>query len=74
LSFANNVYVITRLCGELPASENAGCWKGTRFQPIPITRTAYKIGDFTKLKNLGFNPVIKIENGINEMIENLKNL
>ena len=37
---ANNVYVITRLCGELPASENAGCWKGTRFQPIPITRTA----------------------------------
>ena len=22
---------------------------------IPITRTAYKIGDFTKLKNLGFN-------------------
>jgi len=39
---------------------------------IPITRTAYKIGDFTKLKNLGFNPSIKIENGINEMIENSK--
>lgn len=35
-----NVYVITRLCGELPASQSAGCWKGTRFQPIPITRTA----------------------------------
>ena len=39
---------------------------------IPITRTAYKIGDFTKLKNLGFNPSIKIQNGINEMIENTK--
>ena len=39
---------------------------------IPITRTAYKIGDFTKLKNLGFNPSIKIENGIIEMIENSK--
>ena len=39
---------------------------------IPITRTAYKIGDFTKLKNLGFNPSIKIENGINEMIKNSK--
>lgn len=39
---------------------------------IPITRTAYKIGDFTKLKNLGFNPSIKIETGINEMIENSK--
>ena len=37
---ANNLYVITRLCGELPPKENAGCWKGTRFQPIPITRTA----------------------------------
>ena len=39
---------------------------------IPITRTAYKIGDFTKLKNLGFNPSIIIENGIIEMIENSK--
>jgi len=37
---------------------------------IPITRTAYKIGDFTKLKNLGFNPSIKIETGIIEMIKN----
>ena len=30
----------TRLCGELPAEQNAGCWRGTRFQPIPVTRTA----------------------------------
>ena len=37
---AANVYRTTRLCGELPAGQNAGCWKGTRFQPIPITRTA----------------------------------
>ena len=36
---------------------------------IPLTRTAYKIGDFSKLKKLGFNPSIKIENGIDELIK-----
>ena len=40
---------------------------------IPLTRTAYKIGDFSKLKKLGFNPSIKIENGIDELIKDTQN-
>ena len=30
----------TRLCGELEAGKRAGCWTGSRFQPIPITKDA----------------------------------
>ncbi|MFA5918160.1 MAG: penicillin-binding protein 2 [Candidatus Nanopelagicaceae bacterium] len=35
-----NVYLQTRLCGEIPNSVQAGCWTGTRYQPIPITKDA----------------------------------
>jgi penicillin-binding protein 2 len=35
-----NVYRQTRLCGEIPNSVQAGCWTGTRYQPIPITKDA----------------------------------
>ena len=35
-----DVYQRTRLCGELPKGERAGCWTGSRFQPIPITKEA----------------------------------
>lgn len=35
-----DVYLHTRLCGELPKSVQAGCWTGTRYQPIPITKDA----------------------------------
>ena len=35
-----DVYQRTRLCGELPAGTRAGCWTGSRFQPIPITKEA----------------------------------
>ena len=35
-----DIYQNTRLCGELPKGEKAGCWQGTRFQPIPITKSA----------------------------------
>jgi penicillin-binding protein 2 len=34
------IYRKTRLCGELPAGEKAGCWTGSRFQPIPVTKEA----------------------------------
>jgi penicillin-binding protein 2 len=37
-----SVYISTRLCGEIKTTQNLGCWKGTRFQPIPVTRTATK--------------------------------
>jgi penicillin-binding protein 2 len=28
------------LCGELPVGQRAGCWTGSRYQPIPITKEA----------------------------------
>jgi penicillin-binding protein 2 len=35
-----DVYQRTRLCGELAKGERAGCWTGSRFQPIPLTKEA----------------------------------
>jgi penicillin-binding protein 2 len=35
-----DVWQRTRLCGELPKGQKAGCWTGSRFQPIPITKEA----------------------------------
>jgi len=35
-----DVYRNTRLCGELPKGQKAGCWTGSRYQPIPITKEA----------------------------------
>lgn len=35
-----DIYQRTRLCGELPKGFRAGCWTGSRFQPIPITKEA----------------------------------
>jgi penicillin-binding protein 2 len=39
LNYAD-IYQNTRLCGELPKGLKAGCWQGSRFQPIPITKSA----------------------------------
>jgi penicillin-binding protein 2 len=39
LNFAD-VWQRTRLCGELPKGQKTGCWTGSRFQPIPITKEA----------------------------------
>jgi penicillin-binding protein 2 len=39
LNYAD-IFQNTRLCGELPKGEKAGCWQGSRFQPIPITKSA----------------------------------
>ncbi len=36
----DDVYTNTRLCGELPVGERSGCWTGSRYQPIPITKEA----------------------------------
>ena len=35
-----DVFRNTRLCGELPTGQKAGCWTGSRYQPIPITKEA----------------------------------
>ena len=39
LNYAD-IYQRTRLCGELEKGKRAGCWTGSRFQPIPITKDA----------------------------------
>jgi penicillin-binding protein 2 len=39
LNYAD-IYQRTRLCGELEKGKRAGCWTGSRFQPIPITKNA----------------------------------
>ena len=36
----SDVYRKTRLCGELKVGSRAGCWTGTRYQPIPLTKEA----------------------------------
>ena len=36
----SDIWQGTRLCGELPKGQKAGCWTGSRFQPIPITKSA----------------------------------
>jgi penicillin-binding protein 2 len=36
----NDIFTNTRLCGELPVGQRAGCWTGSRYQPIPITKEA----------------------------------
>ncbi len=36
----SDVWKRTRLCGELPVGKKAGCWTGSRFQPIPISKEA----------------------------------
>ena len=36
----SDIFQRTRLCGELPKGSRAGCWTGSRFQPIPITKEA----------------------------------
>lgn len=35
-----DIYQNTRLCGELAKGQRAGCWTGSRYQPIPITKEA----------------------------------
>ena len=36
----SDIFRNTRLCGELPKGERTGCWTGSRYQPIPITKGA----------------------------------
>jgi penicillin-binding protein 2 len=53
-----DLYISTRLCGELPIGSRTGCWKGTRFQPIPVTRTATKDQALKVLENSDSYPGI----------------
>ncbi len=46
-----DVYRATRLCGEITVGDKTGCWRGTRYQPIPVTRTATKAQALKILEN-----------------------
>ena len=41
----------TRLCGELAVGKRSGCWNGTRFQAIPITKQATQAQALVVLEN-----------------------
>ena len=41
----------TRLCGELAIGKRSGCWNGTRFQAIPITKQATQAQALVILEN-----------------------
>ncbi len=41
----------TRLCGELEIGKRSGCWNGTRFQAIPITKQATQAQALVILEN-----------------------
>jgi len=60
LEFAD-VYARTRLCGELPKGERAGCWNGNRYQPIPITKEATEGQVLSILERADLYPGISAE-------------
>ena len=47
----SDLYVRTRLCGELPVGKRAGCWNGTLYQPIPVTKEATQAQALKILEN-----------------------
>ncbi len=53
-----DVWSGTRLCGELPVGQRTGCWKGTRFQPIPVTSAATQAQALKVLENADSYPGI----------------
>ena len=36
----HDLYTRTRLCGELSLGKRTGCWNGTLYQPVPVTKEA----------------------------------
>ena len=38
-----DLYTRTRMCGELAIGHRTGCWNGTLYQPIPITKEATEV-------------------------------
>jgi len=46
-----DLYARTRLCGELALGSRTGCWNGTRYQPIPVTKLATQAQALRILEN-----------------------
>jgi penicillin-binding protein 2 len=53
-----DLYVRTRLCGELKIGKRTGCWNGTLYQPIPVTKEATQAQALKILENPDIYPGI----------------
>ena len=56
-----DIFQRTRLCGELPQGSRTGCWNGTRYQPIPVTRDATQAQALKVLENADKYPGVDAE-------------
>ena len=56
-----DIYQRTRLCGELPRENRAGCWNGTRYQPIPLIGNASQELALKVIENSDLYPGILIQ-------------
>jgi penicillin-binding protein 2 len=57
----SDVYQRTRLCGELPKSNRAGCWNGTRYQPIPLVGNVNQDLAIKVLENSDLFPGVQVQ-------------
>ena len=57
----SDIYQRTRLCGELPRENRAGCWNGTRYQPIPLIGNAPQELALKVIENSDLYPGILIQ-------------
>ena len=56
-----DIYQRTRLCGELSLNNRAGCWNGTRYQPIPLVGNASQELSLKVLENSDIYPGILVQ-------------
>ena len=56
----SDLYVRTRLCGELPIAKRVGCWNGTLYQPVPVTKEATVAQALKILENPDIFPGINV--------------
>jgi len=57
----SDMYQRTRLCGELPKDNRAGCWNGTRYQPIPLVGGASQDLALKIMENSDLYPGIEVQ-------------
>jgi penicillin-binding protein 2 len=57
----SDIYQRTRLCGELPKDNRAGCWNGTRYQPIPLIGSASQDLALRIMENADLYPGVEVQ-------------
>lgn len=57
----NDLYIRTRICPELPKDQRVGCWNGTRYQPIPVTKEATQAQALNILEHSDIYPGVNAE-------------